>query len=71
MTYPCIIEDPDKEKWQDAMNLEMESIYSNSIWELVDPAEEIRLIGCKRIYKRKKGMDGKVETFKARLVARD
>ncbi|KAK0574910.1 hypothetical protein LWI29_030765 [Acer saccharum] len=26
-------------------------------------------IGCKWIYKRKRGVDGKVETFKARLMA--
>ena len=60
----------DKEQWQEAMNQEMESMYSNSVWELVDPPEEVRPIGCKWIYKRKRGADGKVETFKAQLVAK-
>ena len=64
------MEDSDKEKWQEAMNQEMESMYSNSVWELVDPPEDVRPIGCKWIYKRKRGVDGKVETFKARLVAK-
>ena len=50
------------------MNLEMESMSSNSVWELVDPPKEVRPIGCKWIYKRKRGVDGKVETFKTRLV---
>ena len=62
------MDDFDKDKWQDAMNQEMESMYSNSVWELVDPPEDVRPIGCKWIFKRKRGIVGKVETFKARLV---
>ena len=30
----------------------------------------IKLVGCKWVYKRKRGVDEKVETFKARLVAK-
>ena len=52
------------------MNLEIESMYSNSVLELVDQLDGIKPIGCKWIYKRKRGVDGKVETFKARLVAK-
>ena len=48
----------------------MESMYSNSVWELVDLLESVRPIGCKWIYKKKRSVDGKVETFKARLVAK-
>ena len=48
----------------------MESMYSNSVWELVDLPNEARPIGCKWIYKRKRGVDEKVETLKARLVAK-
>ena len=64
------MDDFDKDKWQDAMDQEMESMYSNYVWELVDPLEDVRPIGCKWIFKRKRGIDGKVETFKARLVAK-
>ena len=64
------MEDSDKGKWQEAMNQEIESMYSNSVWELVDPPEDVRPIGCKWIYKRKRGVDGKVETFKARLMVK-
>ena len=46
----------------------MEFVYSNQVWNLVEPPEGIKLIGCKWIYKKKKEVDGKVETFKARLV---
>ena len=52
------------------MNTEMESMYSNQVWTLVDPAVGVKPIGCKWIYKRKRGIDGKVETFKAQLVAK-
>ena len=45
-------------------------MYSNSVWELVDIPEGFRPIENKWISKRKKGLDGKVETFKARLVAK-
>ena len=48
----------------------MESMYSNYVWELVDPPEDVRPIGCKWILKRKRRIDGKVETFKARLVVK-
>ena len=68
LTYRDAMDDSDKDKWQDARNQEMESMYSYSVWELVDPPEDVRPIGCKWIFKRKKGIDGKVETFKARLV---
>ena len=64
------MDDPDKDKWLTAMEQEMESMYSNSVWELVDLPESVRPIGCKWIYKKKRGVDGKVETFKARLVAK-
>ena len=70
MTYADAMDDSDKEKWLEAMNQEMESMYSNSVWELVDPPENVRSIGCKWIFKKKRGVDGKVETFKARLVAK-
>ena len=63
-------DDSDMDKWQDAMNQEMESMYFNSVWELVDPPEDVRPIGCKWIFKIKRGIDVKMETFKARLVAK-
>ena len=52
------------------MKLEMESMYSNQVWNLVELPKGIKLIGCKWISKKKRGADEKVETFKARLVAK-
>ena len=45
-------------------------MYSNQVWDLMEPPERIKPIGCKWIYKKKRGADGKVETFKARLIAK-
>ncbi|KAK0593814.1 hypothetical protein LWI29_007828 [Acer saccharum] len=70
LTFKNAMEDPNKEEWLKAMNLEIESMYSNSVWELVGLPDGVKPIGCKWIYKRKRGVDGKVETFKARLVAK-
>ena len=53
------MKDPDKDKWKDVMNLEMESMYSNSVWELVDPLDEVKPIRFKWIYKRKEVCMGK------------
>ena len=52
------------------MKTEMDSMYSNQVWFLVDPPDGVKPISCKWIYKRKRGVDGKVETFMTRLVAK-
>ena len=70
INYKEALEDVDVQEWQKAMDREMESIYSNSVWSLVEAPKGVKPIGCKWIYKRKRGSDGKVETFKARLVAK-
>ena len=66
--YNEAIQDKNATLWQRVMNTEMESMYSNQVWTLVDPAVGVKPIGCRWIYKRKRGIDGKVETFKTRLV---
>ncbi|TYK23767.1 gag/pol protein [Cucumis melo var. makuwa] len=71
LTYKQAMNDVDCDQWIKAMDLEMESMYSNSVWTLVDQPSEVRPIGCKWIYKRKRDQAGKVQTFKARLVAKE
>ena len=62
--------DVDSDQWIKAMNLEMEFMYFNSVWPLVDQPNDIKSVGCKWIYERKQDQAGKVQTFKARLVAK-
>ena len=68
--YNEAIQDKDATLWQSAMKTELESMYSNQVWLFVDPPNGVKPIGCKWVYKRKRGVDRKVETFKARLVAK-
>ena len=70
-TFDEMMSDIDSEKQLDAMKSEIDSMHSNQVWILVDPSEGIVPIGCKWIYKRKISTDDKVETYKARLVAKD
>ncbi|KAL4025380.1 hypothetical protein IC575_013770 [Cucumis melo] len=70
LSYKQAMNDVDKDQWVKAMDLEMESMYFNLVWELVDLPEGVKPIGCKWIYKRKRDSAGKVQTFKARLVAK-
>ena len=42
-------------------------MYSNKIWKLVEPPDSVKAFGYKKVYNRKRGIDRKVETFKARL----
>ncbi|KAH9727196.1 hypothetical protein KPL70_008566 [Citrus sinensis] len=67
--HPSLLE-PRRSRRKKAMNQEIESMYSNKVWELVEAPNGVKPIGCKWIYKRKRGVDGRVETFKARLVAK-
>lgn len=69
-TYKEAMEDVDCRHWKKAMQFEIESMFDNKVWSLVDLPKGIKPIGCKWVYKRKRGMDGNVETFKARLVAK-
>ena len=61
---------PDSEKWLEAMRSEMDSMSENQVWTLVEPPEGIKPIGCKWVFKKKTDMDGNVQTYKGRLVAK-
>ncbi|KAM0003129.1 putative RNA-directed DNA polymerase [Helianthus debilis subsp. tardiflorus] len=58
------------DKWVDAMNSEMEALYRNNTWVLVDLPKGRKSIGCKWVYKVKYKANGEVERYKARLVAK-
>ena len=51
-----IICDIDSKRWLEAMKFEIDSMNDNQVWILVDPPEGVKLIGCKRIFKRKTDM---------------
>ena len=69
-TYQEAVSSPNSEKWLEAMKSEMQSMYDNQVWTLIDPPEGIKTIECKWVFKKKTDLDGNVNTFKARLVAK-
>ncbi|KAK8696645.1 hypothetical protein V6N13_001777 [Hibiscus sabdariffa] len=69
-TYQEAVSSPDSEKWLEAMRSEMDNMSDNQVWTLVEPPEGIKPIGCKWVFKKKTDMDGNVQTYKGRLVAK-
>ena len=52
------------------MKEEMDSLEKNKTWELVKLPKDRKTVGCKWVFKLKKGVDGKVERYKAKLVTK-
>ncbi|KAG8474765.1 hypothetical protein CXB51_031711 [Gossypium anomalum] len=69
-TYQEAVASPESEKWLEALRSEMDSMYENQVWTLVDPPKGVKPIGCKWVFKKKIDMDGNVQTYKGRLVAK-
>ncbi|KAK8618135.1 hypothetical protein V6N13_116006 [Hibiscus sabdariffa] len=69
-TYQEAVSSPDSEEWLEAMRFEMDSMSENQVWTLVEPPNGIKPIGCKWVFKKKTDMDGNVQTYKGRLVAK-
>jgi Reverse transcriptase (RNA-dependent DNA polymerase) len=61
----------DSEEWLKIMKSEMQSMYDNQVWNLVEPPQGVRPIENKWIFKNKIDMDGNMTVYKARLVAKD
>jgi hypothetical protein len=60
----------DANKWEIAMQEEYDSLVVNNSWSLVPLPKGRKLISCKWVFKIKHGVDGEVERYKAKLVAR-
>ncbi|GJV86456.1 retrotransposon protein, putative, ty1-copia subclass [Tanacetum coccineum] len=67
--YKAALLDPKSDKWLDAMNVEMQSVKDNEVWDLVDLPPNGKTVGSKWLFKKKTDMDGVVHTYKDRLVA--
>ena len=67
-TFKQAMKSPDSEKWREACAAEVASLVENKVFEVVDrPAHPV--ITSKWVFKRKRGLFGEVEKYKARLVA--
>jgi hypothetical protein len=59
-----------KRVWKDAMGEEYQSILKNGVWDVVPRPKEKSVVSSKWIYKTKHAVDGSIEKYKARFVAR-
>lgn len=57
------------EEWQRAADEEIASLHANGTWSLEEAPTGVRPIPTKWVFKLKRGADGNVERYKARLVA--
>ena len=72
LTYSeAVMKNRNFDVWLDTIKSEMDSMYINQIWILVDAPEGVIPIGCKQIFKKNIEADGQVETYKTRLMAKD
>nr|GEX74496.1 glutamate receptor 2.8-like [Tanacetum cinerariifolium] len=68
--YKAALLDPESDKWLDAMNVELQSMKDNEVWDLVNLPPNGKTAGSKWLFKKKTDMDGVVHTYNARLVAK-
>ncbi|GKD03232.1 retrotransposon protein, putative, ty1-copia subclass, partial [Tanacetum coccineum] len=61
---------PEYDKWLNAMNLEMQSMKDNKVWDLVDLPPNGKTVGSEWLFKKKTDLNGALHTFKACLVAK-
>ena len=69
-TYKQPIKLPDAAKWVAACAAEVASLVENKVFEVVNRLVAKPVITSKWVFKKKKGLSGKVEKYKPRLVAR-
>ena len=68
-SYDEVLKSSERDLWLKAMKSEMDSMSENKVWTLSDAPEGVKPIECKWVFKKKTDMEGKVVTYKARLVA--
>ena len=61
---------PNAKEWQEAADLEYESLLENETWDLVDLPRERKAVGSRWVFRVKHHSDGRVERYKCRLVAK-
>ena len=66
----CFEEAVKKQESKDAMVDEYQSILKNNVWDVVPRAKDKSVVSSKWIFKTKHAVDGSIEIYKARFVAR-
>ena len=69
-TYKQAMKLPDSAKWKEACDAKVASLVENSVFQVVDRPASHHIITSKWVFKKKKGLSGAVEKYKARVVNR-
>eukprot|EP00253_Pinus_taeda_P027941 PITA_27941 len=70
LCYQEEIEGSKSDKWKAAMKDEMMALNKNSTWDLVELPKGRKTVGCKWVFKLKRGVNDMEDRYKARLVAK-
>nr|GEW66948.1 retrovirus-related Pol polyprotein from transposon TNT 1-94 [Tanacetum cinerariifolium] len=68
--YRVALSDLESKKCLEAMNVEMQSMKDNQVWNSVDLPPNCKTDRRKWLFKKKTNMDGNIHAYKARLVAK-
>ncbi|GKF83235.1 retrotransposon protein, putative, ty1-copia subclass, partial [Tanacetum coccineum] len=68
--YKAALLDLESDKWLNAMNVEMQSMKDNEVWDLVELPPNGKTVSSKWLFKKKTDMDEAVHTYKACLMAK-
>ncbi|GBE86172.1 hypothetical protein SCP_0900490 [Sparassis crispa] len=63
------MQSPDWPQWQKAIEKEMRNLRDHHTYDLVEPPENTNVVGSKFVFRIKRNANGKIESYKARLVA--
>ncbi|KAH9782268.1 hypothetical protein KPL71_008823 [Citrus sinensis] len=70
-TYSEAVKGNESEKWKAVMDEEMQSLFKNHTWTLIEKPPNKKVVGCKWVYKVKDGIpEVEPKRYKARLVAK-
>ncbi|WKA13479.1 hypothetical protein VitviT2T_030773 [Vitis vinifera] len=70
VTYQKSIQYPQFTSWKEVMDDEMNSMYMNGVWNLVELPHGCKPVGCKWVFKTKCDSSRQIERYKARLVVK-
>ncbi|CAI5726248.1 unnamed protein product [Peronospora farinosa] len=69
-TYQQAMDSDEAKKWVKAMSAELKAHSENGSWSLVPKIKNVRTIGCRWVFAKKRNEHGQVVRYKARLVAK-
>lgn len=68
-SYKEALKSPETAEWERAMSQEIGVMHDREVWELVDPPENVKILGSRWVYALKMNDKGEIMRYKARLVA--